>query len=196
MRAAANKGARLVEAIQFMEDIKGWDTGEAGVCTIREQALRGKPNFIGELTGMPKSSRRKYTRKHANFIPSAVLIERLQELSTKLTFSKKFKAFAEFPEAEQGTTIRRLNHKVYERCAGPRGKGRNRDPVSTMQLMSIPSMKQLYMEFQWMMKIQTRDLLKFPDQRNVRRQSAPLAAGGCHGLVEILLRCLMLDVII
>ena len=125
---------------------------------------------------------------------SAVLIERLQELSTKLTFSKKFKAFAEFPEAEQGTTIRRLNHKVYERCAGPRGKGRNRDPVSTMQLMSIPSMKQLYMEFQWMMKIQTRDLLKFPDQRNVRRQSAPLAAGGCHGLVEILLRCLMLDV--
>ncbi|GLA50584.1 hypothetical protein AnigIFM63604_006879 [Aspergillus niger] len=69
MRAAANKGARLVEAIQFMEDIKGWDTGEAGVCTIREQALRGKPNFIGEFTGMPRSSRREYTRKQANFIP-------------------------------------------------------------------------------------------------------------------------------
>ncbi|KAI3008024.1 hypothetical protein CBS147346_2965 [Aspergillus niger] len=63
MRAAANKGARLVEAIQFMEDIKGWDTGEAG------------------------------------------------ELSTKLTFSKKVKAFAEFPEAEQGTIIRRPNQK-------------------------------------------------------------------------------------
>ncbi|RDH35110.1 hypothetical protein BDQ94DRAFT_168782 [Aspergillus welwitschiae] len=175
MRAAANKGARLVEAIQFMEDIKGWNTGEAEVCTITEQALRGKPNFIEELTE---------------------LIERLQELSTKLTFSKKVKAFAEFPEAEQGTTIRRLNHKIYERCAGPRGKGRNRDTVNTMQLMSIPSMKQLYMEFQWMMKIQTRNLLKFQDQRSVRRQSAPLAAGGCHGLVEVLLRCLMLDVML
>ncbi|GCB24591.1 hypothetical protein AAWM_07476 [Aspergillus awamori] len=164
MRAAANKGARLVEAIQFMEDIKGWDTGEA------EMAIGA----------------------HL----SAELIERLQELSTKLTFSKKVKAFAEFPEAEQGTTIRRLNHKLYERCAGPRGKGRNRDTVNTMQLMSIPSMKQLYMEFQWMMKIQTRNLLKFQDQRSVRRQSAPLAAGGCHGLVEVLLRCLMLDVML
>ncbi|KAL7650506.1 hypothetical protein ACMYSQ_010289 [Aspergillus niger] len=65
-----------------------------------------------------------------------------------------------------------------------------------MQLMSIPSMKQLYMEFQWMMKIQTRNLLRFQNKRDARRQSAPLAAGGCHGLVEILLRCLMLDVML
>ncbi|TPR10717.1 KR domain family protein [Aspergillus niger] len=144
MRAAANKGARLVEAIQFMEDIKGWDTAVAGVCTIAEQALRGKPNSIEEFNGMPRSSRREYTRKAGELHSKVSAIAERNwmaigahlsaELITKLTFSKKVKAFAEFPEAEQGTTIRRLNQKVYKRCAAPPGIGRNRDPVSTMQL--------------------------------------------------------------
>ncbi|CAK47137.1 hypothetical protein M747DRAFT_237198 [Aspergillus niger ATCC 13496] len=146
MRAAANKGARLVEAIQFMEDIKGWDTAVAGVCTIAEQALRGKPNSIEEFNGMPRSSRREYTRKAGELHSKVSAITERNwmaigahlsaELITKLTFSKKVKAFAEFPEAEQGTTIRRLNQKVYKRCAAPPGIGRNRDPVSTMQLSS------------------------------------------------------------
>ena len=47
-----------------------------------------------------------------------------------------------------------------------------------------------------MMKIQTRNLLRFQNKRNARRQGAPLAASSCHGLVEILLRCLMLDVML